>query len=171
MALTDTSLQNDAIALLDDLTSNGCQVAVMPSVQTFQQSYINSGGSLAKADGYYGATAAAALQAVIDANQSNSALANQTAPAGCVGKAPSGGGSLPPVVVPSGGSSTVPESALPWVLGGLVLVAGAFAAYTYSKKHRRNPIKRRTKQWKKNRKSREVELYYDRNGRLHQRKL
>lgn len=49
---------------------------------------------------------------------------------------------LPTIVVP-GGTSASSGSALPWILGGLVLTAGAFAAYTYSKKNRRSSRRRR----------------------------
>lgn len=42
---------------------------------------------------------------------------------------------LPTIIVP-GSASGSSGSALPWILGGLVLTAGAFAAYTYSKKNR-----------------------------------
>ena len=54
---------------------------------------------------------------------------------------------VPPPVVPTIPTIVVPGTApaktaasssnLPWILGGLVLVAGSFAAYTYSKKRKR----------------------------------
>ena len=135
MALTDASVVSAAAALNDDLSSNGCQAVSNSNVSTFQSAYNAAGGSPQLAvDGLYGANTSGALQATFAANP-GATIGSYTAPAGCVTQG--GGGSLPPVVVPSGGSSTVPESALPWVLGGLVLVAGAFAAYTYSKKHHR----------------------------------
>jgi len=137
MAIDDTSLQNAAIALFDDLSSNGCQQVASASVSTFQSAYnASAGGSLA-VDGLYGAQSSAALQAVMNGNSSNSALANQTAPAGCVaqGGGGGGGGGNIPVVVSSGSSGVGP---LPYIIGAVV-IAGALAAYTYSKKkHRRH---------------------------------
>jgi hypothetical protein len=139
MALTDTQLQNDAVALLDSLQSNGCQAgAVDPSVQTFQQSYVNSGGTLPNdsngssgVDGLYGANTQNALQNVINANGSNSALANMSAPAGC-NAAGSGGASTTPGVYQPGVVLSTGNNYLPYIIGAIV-VAGALAAYTYSK--------------------------------------
>jgi hypothetical protein len=104
MALTDPNLQNAAIALLDTLQSSGCPQGFDSDVQTFQQAYVNAGGVLPNdsggrsgIDGLYGNNTSGALQATINANSGNAALAGFTAPPGCVaaasgGTAPSGGG-------------------------------------------------------------------------------
>lgn len=99
MALTDSNLQNAAIALLDNLQSNGCPPGFDSDVQTFQQAYVNAGGALPNdsggrsgIDGLYGNNTSSALQATINANSGSAALAGFTAPPGCVGVAPSGGG-------------------------------------------------------------------------------
>ena len=136
MALTDAALTSAATALNDDLTSNGCQAVSNSNVQAFQQAYVNAGGNLPNnndgssgIDGLYGANTSAALQATINANPGTT-LGSYTAPAGCVSQ----GGANGTTAV------TVPDQApnyWPWVIGGLVLVGGSYAAYTYSKKHRR----------------------------------
>jgi hypothetical protein len=137
MSLNDHNLQNAALALYDDLRSNGCQAVATASVSSFQSAYNAAGNSPHLAvDGLYGKNSSAALQAVMTAATNNSALDGQQAPAGCVTQGGNGGGSLPPIIVPGSVPSTS-GSALPWILGGLVLTAGAFAAYTYSKKHHR----------------------------------
>lgn len=140
MSLNDRNLQNAAIALADDLRSNGCQAVATASVSTFQSAYNDAGNTpKLKVDGLYGKFSSAALQSVMTAGTNNSALDGQTAPAGCAsqGSGGGGGGSLPPIVVTPGGTVGSSGNALPWILGGLVLTAGALAAYTYSKKHHR----------------------------------
>lgn len=99
--LTDTGVLGAAQSLYNSLQANGCQQAVDPTVQAFQQAYVDAGGSLpadsggrSGVDGYYGANTAAALQAVLNANGISA-----TAPAGCVGSASGGAG--------GGGGSTV----------------------------------------------------------------
>jgi len=132
MAITDTQLQNDAIALLTDLKSNGCQQSADADVSTFQQSYNNSmgAGSLV-VDGLYGANSENALQNVINNNGSNSSLADESAPAGCVA-AGSGGASSTPGTYQPGVVLSTGTNYLPYIVGAVV-VAGALAAYTYSK--------------------------------------
>jgi hypothetical protein len=140
MSLTDPTIQSAANALLLSLTTSGCQQASDPTVQAFQMAYIsNGGGSLPASstaangvDGLYGTDTQAALQAALNAGPIQPP---PQAPAGCVGAAPSGGGggTIAPIVV----TGSPAPNYMPWVLGGLVVVAGSFAAYTYSKKHRR----------------------------------
>ena len=129
MALTDTQLQNDAIALLTSLKSNGCQQSADADVSTFQTSYNNAGQGPLVVDGLYGANTNAALQNVINANPNNSSLADESAPAGCVG---AGGSSGPGTYQPGVVLSTSGPNYLPYIVGAVV-VAGALAAYTYSK--------------------------------------
>jgi hypothetical protein len=146
MALTDPNLQNAAIALLDTLQSNGCPPGFDSDVQGFQQAYVNAGGSLPNdsggrsgIDGLYGNNTSAALQATINANSGNAALAGFTAPPGCVGAAPSGG-TTPVVVVPGGSTNTTTttttasmfSTATPWLVGA-ALLAGAALIYESSK--------------------------------------
>jgi hypothetical protein len=127
-AITDTQLQNDAIALLDSLQSNGCQTSNDPSVSTFQTSFNTAGaGTTLAVDGLYGSNTQSALQSVINSNSDNSALANMTAPAGCVGKAVTPTQSLDTAL------STLPGGAdytWAWILGGLIVVGGT-GAYVY----------------------------------------
>jgi hypothetical protein len=140
--LTDQQLQNDAIALLDHLQSNGCTDGFDASVQTFQQSYVSAGGALPNdsggrsgIDGLYGKNTAAALQAVMNANPGNSALTNMTAPAGCVAAAPGGaGGGGGNTVFNNGQSATTVSTAsmLPtwgWFAIGAAVIAGAAMIY------------------------------------------
>lgn len=136
MSLTDSTLQTNAAFLLDDLRSNGCQAVAKSSVSDFQSSFNAAGGAPALAtDGLYGPKSSAALQQVINAGENNADLAGETAPAGCVsqGGGSPGGGTSPPIVVSTAGGGTGP---LPYIVGAIV-VAGALAAYTYSKKHHR----------------------------------
>jgi hypothetical protein len=136
MALTDTQLQNDAIALLTSLKSNGCSQSADADVSTFQQSYNNAGQGPLTVDGLYGANTENGLQNVINANSDNSSLANESAPAGCVGAAPGGASSNPGTYQPGVVLSTGGSGALPYIVGAIV-VAGALAAYTYSKHGKR----------------------------------
>jgi len=137
MSLSASGLQSAASFLYGDLTDNGCQDVAKTSVSDFQAAYNAAGGSPALAvDGRYSPKTSAALQATINANDGNAALAGQTAPPGCVsqGGGGGGGGSNPPVVVSSGSSGVGP---LPYIAVG-VIVAGALAAYTYSKRKKRH---------------------------------
>jgi hypothetical protein len=134
--LTDSGLQSAASFLLSDLKSNGCQAVAKTSVSDFQSAFNTAGGSPRLAvDGLYGPKSSAALQSVITASGgANVDLAGETAPAGCVNQGGGGGPIVvPPVVVSTAGGGT---GALPYLVGAIV-IAGAFAAYTYSKKHHR----------------------------------
>jgi hypothetical protein len=136
--LADPSLQSAAGALMDDLNSNGCQAGFDPVVKTFQQAFVDAGGSLppdtgggSGIDGLYGANTQAALQATLNAGPNQPP---QAAPAGCVpaGSGGSGGGGT--VILPGGSTytSTSTIMGLPawafWTLaavvgGGAVLIA------------------------------------------------
>ena len=124
--LTDSTLQNNALALLNALKSSGCTDGFDADTQTFQQSYVAAGGSLPSdsngssgVDGLYGKNTAAALQAVINANPGNSALANETAPAGCVASASGGSGGGGGNTVLSNGSSATSTSSMASMIGNV----------------------------------------------------
>lgn len=137
--LTDQTLQNDAIALLDDLSSNGCSTSADASVSTFQTAYNAAGGSPAlSVDGLYGNDTSAALQAVINGNSGNSGLANKTAPAGCVGA-----GTSTPTVTGGVASSTGTMNYTPWLIGAGVVGAGVIA-YAVHRRHSGKGLRRRT---------------------------
>jgi hypothetical protein len=124
--LTDSTLQDNALALLNALKSSGCTDGFDADTQTFQQSYVNAGGSLPNdsngssgVDGLYGANTAAALQAVINANPGNSALSNEVAPAGCVAAASGGSGGGGGSTVFSNGSSASSTSTMASIVGAV----------------------------------------------------
>jgi hypothetical protein len=138
MALTDASVTTAATALYDDLTSNGCQAVSNSNVLAFQQAFNAAGGSPSLAtDGLYGANTSGALSQVIGAN-SGSTLGSYTAPSGCVSQG--GGNGTTAVTVPL--TDNVNFGYWPWILGGVVLVGGSYAAYAYSKKHKRGKRRR-----------------------------
>ena len=125
-------------ALAAYFVMNACTQSSVPEVVAFQNAW-NSDNPTNKlsVDGEYGPLKQGALQ---------NALATTAVPANCFG----GPAQLPPSVTPTpiptiptivvpgtvpATTSTSPNY-LPWILGGAVLVAGSFAAYTYSKKSR-----------------------------------
>jgi hypothetical protein len=143
--LTDSTLQSDAVVLLATLKDNGCPQNADADVQAFQSTYVNAGGSLPNdsngssgVDGLYGANTAAALQAVINANPSNSSLANETAPAGCVAAASGGSGGGGGSTTFSTGQSASTMSLLPtwgWWTLGLAGLVGLGLVYESMKHH------------------------------------
>ena len=147
-ALSDAAVQQAAGDLLNYLQGSGCQPSFDPSVQAFQQAYVNAGGNLPNdsngssgVDGLYGANTQAALQAVLDAGPNQP---GQSAPAGCV---PAGGGGgtvvTPTVVVPGTVSATTTASGMSSTTKAVLIGAGVvgvgiigYALYKRNKKVR-----------------------------------
>ena len=118
-------------AVVTYFNTNACTQSSVQQVIDFQNAWNSDNPSdTLTVDGEYGPLTQGALQ---------NALATTNVPANCFG----GAVVLPPPGVNPSPTPTIPNGinanqagALPWILGGLVLVAGSFAAYTYSKKPR-----------------------------------
>lgn len=127
-------------ALVTYFTNNACTQDSVSEVEDFQNAWNGDNPTnTLSVDGEYGPLTQGALQ---------NALGTTTVPANCFGGPatlpapgvnPSPIPTIPTVVVPGTATTTTSTSPnyLPWILGGAVLVAGSFAAYTYSKKSRR----------------------------------
>jgi hypothetical protein len=112
--------------------ANACTQSSVQQVTDFQNAWnADNPSDTLSVDGQYGPLTQGALQ---------NALGTTSVPANCFGGAvvipPPGVNPSPTPMIPNGLNANQ-ASAIPWILGGLVLVAGSFAAYTYSKKPRK----------------------------------
>jgi hypothetical protein len=135
----DPTLETATNALLTELNTNGCQQKVVQPVSDFQTAWNNAGGApTINADGFYGATTAAALQSAIDSG----VQAVQVGPvvAGCVQPKPTttSGGTTVVNNTPSPADVTVDTSGsatdvIPLAIAGVV-GAGLIGWALYAKK-------------------------------------
>jgi hypothetical protein len=142
-ALSDPGVQSAAGDLMNALTSAGCTNGFDPTVQAFQNAYIEAGGNLPNdsdgssgADGLYGANTQAALQAVLNAGVNQPP---QGAPAGCVAPANGGGGggTVPTVIPTQTVTGTVPSSNTKWILIGAGVLGVGVIGYALYRKNKR----------------------------------
>jgi hypothetical protein len=140
--MTSAATVGAAQAVADYFNANACTTASVPVVVAFQQSWnadVAGTSMVLTVDGQYGPLVQGALE---------TALGTTSVPANCFGgpatpPAPivPPPGVLPPVPVnpPSSTPSTSSTGVgpLPYIIGAVV-VAGALAAYTYSRKKRKH---------------------------------
>jgi hypothetical protein len=129
LGVASASTLQAATALVAYFNANACTQDSVQEVTDFQNAWNGDNPSDTLAvDGEYGPLTQGALQ---------NALGTTNVPANCFGGAvvipPPGANPSPTPTIPNGINANQ-AAALPWILGGLVLVAGSFAAYTYSKK-------------------------------------
>jgi hypothetical protein len=142
-ALTDDAVQSAAGSLMTELQSSGCKPGYSATVQAFQNAFIAAGGNLPNdsdgssgADGLYGNNTQAALQSVLNAGPNQPP---QQAPAGCVGPASGGGGTVVPIpeqtitgTVPSSSSSNAK-----WILIGAGVLGVGIVGYALYRKNKK----------------------------------
>jgi hypothetical protein len=122
-------MQTTGAAVVAYFTSNGCTQSSVPAVVDFQNAWnaANPDDTLT-VDGEYGPLTQGALQ---------NALGLNAVPANCFGGSvvipPPGVNPSPTPVIPNGTSASSGTGPLPYIIGAVV-VAGALAMYTYSRK-------------------------------------
>jgi hypothetical protein len=114
------ALVQAAQTLYSWLQTHGCQPRFVQEVHDFQVAYNKEGAVIIGVDGLYGGESQGALQRVLDASSGG------IAPAGCVGRRPSGGPPAP--AGPPGAAKGAPAGGVSWA--SVAAVGGGILAVT-----------------------------------------